>query len=166
MTHRLIFILTLLLNYTVVICSAQKKHLFTTDSKGFIHVDTTRSHFYIPTVVEQGNSKPFMVRFIIAVKEDCIYNGLYKPQSEAVQLYGKEDLIRIILKPEVKVLSFEDLLKKYHIHKRYRKLPVFVDKHQLYPIQPLMATEHSIDTIEIVNDPDSNEQFISIITNI
>lgn len=71
MKQHLIFILTLVLNCTVVICSAQKRPLFTTDNKGFVHVDTTRSHFFIPTVVEQGNSKPFMVRFIIAVREDC-----------------------------------------------------------------------------------------------
>ena len=73
--------------------------------------------------------------------------------------------MRIVLKPSVKVLSFSNILKKYRVDKKYIGYPVFINQHQLYPAQPLMATENVIDTIEVVKDKETGKIFISIITN-
>jgi len=165
MKIKTIFILILLPTAFGGCCLAQRPRLLNADSAGFIHVDTNVNYWVIPTVVEQGSNKPFTVRHIIVLHDDCIYNGLYKPKKEALRLFGREDVIRIILKPQVRILSFHDVLKKYHISKKYLNCAVFIDQHQLYPVQPLMAAENAIDTMEVIKDRLTRKIFISIITN-
>jgi hypothetical protein len=146
------------------VCYGQHKDKTYTDHLGYIHIDTLFNNAYIPTVVERENQKPLVVRHIILTEEDYTYNGLYRPREEALKLYGSNAVILVKLKPEVELLDLDQLLKRYHILLKYKNLPVFIDKHQLYQPLKMVAVSSAVLSVEIVNDTESNQKLISIVT--
>jgi len=162
---RELFIFSILTMMVYTCMGQKKKEYIHIDPLGFQHIDTTVNNHYMPCVIERDGYKPLLVRFIIVGKWDCIYDGPYKPTSEALKLYGREHLALIKLKSGIELLNIEQILALYHLPKSYKDLPVFVEKVQIIPSETIIGVKSDIDSVKIVTNPENNQKMISIVTN-
>jgi hypothetical protein len=116
------------------------------------------------TVIDQGNKAPIFSTFLIMGEHDAIEERFIR-KNEAIKLYGIErgyDLLYEKLRPDLKLISLEQLLKIYNIKPEDWNLRVFVNMQMINYPKKLIAVESEIVAVKVVTF--NNKNIINIIT--
>lgn len=115
--------------------------------------------------IYQGNEKPLLIRKLIFNNAD-LQSYAFAARPGSLSKYGKLNVMEVHLKPNIKLKNMDDILDEYHVKKTDRFLPIMIDTsyNYIYPLNTIMAADHSVKSIDIQVDMKSKQHYLNINT--
>jgi len=108
---------------------------------------------------------PQLIRDFISNDSD-IKSRTWLPKPTALSKYGKMNVKEIVLKENVKVFTWDEILTRFHAKAENRKLPVMIDSVKYdYPGITIIATRDAVKSVDVVTDDLSNK-YLNINTGV
>lgn len=111
------------------------------------------------------SSNPILVRKLFFNDKD-IQSHSFAARPGSLSKYGKLNVMEVHLKPNIKLKNMDDILDEYHVKKTDRALPIMIDTsyNYIYPLNTIMAADHSVKSIDIQVDTKSKQHYLNINT--
>lgn len=144
--------LTFIYLLAITFCYGQYRRKLINDTTGYDKYPFA----IISTPTQYFKAYSYVIDYGSVISNKIDSSGIYGKFGDYIQLYK--------LKPAVKLLTTEDLLKKYHIKSTYHNLPIYIDSIIIRHRESAWFQLSAVVSVKVRTEKNSDSKYISVRT--